>query len=226
MDGVGPVAADWAERFARVRVLIVGDAMLDRYVRGSVDRISPEAPVPIFLAREEFDRLGGAANVAANIAALGGAGDLLALVGRAPPGEGGGAAEKNATGAFDAVGGPRGSVAAAMPPRLAAPGKAAATVKELMRRADWAAVRLALRCAGFGFTAHLLPLLDGTIVKTRLLAGQQQILRIDHEASPAPYAATVGAGIADRPALGTVLMFHGNASRVRKDGARNSIEQG
>src|SRR5687768_12068108 len=64
------------------RVVIVGDAMLDVYLRGDVDRISPEAPVPVVRVRERRDALGGAANVAANVAALGGVPRLVAAVGR------------------------------------------------------------------------------------------------------------------------------------------------
>ena len=56
---------------ATQRVTIVGDAMLDVYLRGDVDRISPEAPVPVVRVRERKDALGGAANVAQNVAALG-----------------------------------------------------------------------------------------------------------------------------------------------------------
>lgn len=57
--------------FAQVRVLVVGDLMLDRYVLGEVDRISPEAPVPILRHAQRYDRPGGAANVAMNLAGLG-----------------------------------------------------------------------------------------------------------------------------------------------------------
>src|SRR5687768_15707057 len=63
------------------RVVIVGDAMLDVYLRGDVDRISPEAPVPVARVRERRDALGGAANVAQNVAALGGVPRLVAAVG-------------------------------------------------------------------------------------------------------------------------------------------------
>jgi len=63
-------------------VLVVGDVMLDRYWYGDASRISPEAPVPVLLFREEEYRLGGAANVAANCAALGAATRLLSVVGR------------------------------------------------------------------------------------------------------------------------------------------------
>ncbi|MCA1563538.1 MAG: D-glycero-beta-D-manno-heptose-7-phosphate kinase, partial [Acidobacteria bacterium] len=57
--------------FARRAVLILGDVMLDHFVIGRVDRISPEAPVPVVAFEHEEFRLGGAANVAANVRALG-----------------------------------------------------------------------------------------------------------------------------------------------------------
>ncbi len=59
-----------AEAISRSRVLVVGDVMLDRYWFGEVERISPEAPVPVVRVARREDRLGGAANVARNIAAL------------------------------------------------------------------------------------------------------------------------------------------------------------
>ncbi|HEY5933590.1 MAG TPA: D-glycero-beta-D-manno-heptose-7-phosphate kinase [Kofleriaceae bacterium] len=63
------------------RVLVVGDVMLDEYLRGEVVRISPEAPVPILEVRAHDWRLGGAANAAANIQALGGTTSLVGVVG-------------------------------------------------------------------------------------------------------------------------------------------------
>ena len=63
------------------RVLVVGDVMLDEYLRGEVSRISPEAPVPILEVRAHDWRLGGAANAAANIQALGGTTSLVGVVG-------------------------------------------------------------------------------------------------------------------------------------------------
>jgi D-beta-D-heptose 7-phosphate kinase/D-beta-D-heptose 1-phosphate adenosyltransferase len=63
------------------RVAIVGDAMLDVYLRGDVDRISPEAPVPVVRVRERKHALGGAANVAQNVAAAGASCALIAAVG-------------------------------------------------------------------------------------------------------------------------------------------------
>ena len=63
------------------RVLVVGDVMLDRYWFGDVNRISPEAPVPVAKINKTDHRAGGAANVARNIAALGGQAALLSVVG-------------------------------------------------------------------------------------------------------------------------------------------------
>lgn len=63
------------------RILVLGDVMLDRYWFGEVDRISPEAPVPVVRVARREDRLGGAANVARNIAALGAGVSLLGIVG-------------------------------------------------------------------------------------------------------------------------------------------------
>jgi D-beta-D-heptose 7-phosphate kinase/D-beta-D-heptose 1-phosphate adenosyltransferase len=69
------------DRLAGRSVLIVGDLMLDHFVIGRVDRISPEAPVPVVRFEHEEFRLGGAANVAHNVAALGGRAVLVGLVG-------------------------------------------------------------------------------------------------------------------------------------------------
>jgi D-glycero-beta-D-manno-heptose-7-phosphate kinase len=69
------------EQIAGRRLLVVGDAMLDRYWLGAVDRISPEAPVPVVRVQREDERLGGAANVALNVRRLGAAPSLLAVVG-------------------------------------------------------------------------------------------------------------------------------------------------
>ncbi len=69
-------------RFARRRILVVGDLMLDRYVVGTVTRISPEAPVPVVQVRSERNMPGGAANVARNLRALGARALLHGIVGR------------------------------------------------------------------------------------------------------------------------------------------------
>ena len=62
---------------AHARVLVVGDVMLDRYWLGSVDRISPEAPVPVVHVSSTDDRPGGAANVARNVVSVGARASLL-----------------------------------------------------------------------------------------------------------------------------------------------------
>lgn len=67
--------------FRQCQVLVVGDVMLDRYWFGDVDRISPEAPVPVVRVQESDERLGGAANVARNIASLGAQTLLMGVVG-------------------------------------------------------------------------------------------------------------------------------------------------
>jgi D-beta-D-heptose 7-phosphate kinase/D-beta-D-heptose 1-phosphate adenosyltransferase len=75
-------AADLPARLAGRTVLIVGDVMLDHFVIGRVDRISPEAPVPVVCFEHEEYRLGGAANVAHNAAALGGRVEVVGIVGK------------------------------------------------------------------------------------------------------------------------------------------------
>jgi D-beta-D-heptose 7-phosphate kinase/D-beta-D-heptose 1-phosphate adenosyltransferase len=57
--------------FSQLKVLVIGDLMLDRYILGEVDRISPEAPVPVLRHAQRYERAGGAANVAMNLAGLG-----------------------------------------------------------------------------------------------------------------------------------------------------------
>jgi len=74
------------ERLAKASVLVVGDAMLDRYWHGAVDRISPEAPVPVVKVSREEERIGAAANVAYNIATLGARAAFLGVVGDDEPG--------------------------------------------------------------------------------------------------------------------------------------------
>jgi D-beta-D-heptose 7-phosphate kinase/D-beta-D-heptose 1-phosphate adenosyltransferase len=75
-------ARDLVRRMRRLHVLVVGDVMLDRFLVGTVSRISPEAPVPVVRFRHEYSRLGGAANVAANLIALGGRVSLAGVIGR------------------------------------------------------------------------------------------------------------------------------------------------
>ena len=68
-------------RFEGARLLVMGDVILDRYVWGSVGRISPEAPVPVVQVTRESTMLGGAGNVARNLAALGAHVEFVSLIG-------------------------------------------------------------------------------------------------------------------------------------------------
>jgi D-beta-D-heptose 7-phosphate kinase/D-beta-D-heptose 1-phosphate adenosyltransferase len=74
--------AEICSRFAGKRILVYGDVILDRYIFGQVERISPEAPVPVVTVEFEESRLGGAGNVAANIDRLGAGSLLLGVAGR------------------------------------------------------------------------------------------------------------------------------------------------
>ena len=114
---------------AGVRVACVGDVMLDRYVSGEVERISPEAPVPVLRMRTETEMLGAAGNVARNVAALGGRPVLAGVRGQ---------------------------------------GEHAATLDRLIERDG---VENATVSDGERLTT----------VKTRFVAGQQQLLRLDEE---------------------------------------------
>ena len=71
-----------ASSFSGAEILVVGDAMLDRFLVGRVTRISPEAPVPVVIFDHETLRIGGAANVAHNVKALGGGATLIAVTGQ------------------------------------------------------------------------------------------------------------------------------------------------
>jgi len=134
------------EQLRGCRVLVIGDVMLDEYLNGDVSRISPEAPVPVLEVRSHDYRLGGAANAAANIQALGGTTTLVGLVG-----------------------------------------------------SDEAAGVLRERLAHLGITDALVTdPVRPTSKKTRLVAQQQQIVRIDHEkrhAVAGEIATTLMAGI-------------------------------
>ena len=74
-------ALELIDRFASRRITVFGDVMLDRFMIGRVARISPEAPVPVVVFDHEETRLGGAANVAHNLRALGGAVELIGVIG-------------------------------------------------------------------------------------------------------------------------------------------------
>jgi rfaE bifunctional protein kinase chain/domain len=70
------------EQFSAATILVIGDVMLDRFLVGRVSRISPEAPVPVLVFDHEMERIGGAANVAHNVHALGGRVELVGVTGR------------------------------------------------------------------------------------------------------------------------------------------------
>ncbi len=116
--------------FSNARIAVIGDLMLDRYMFGSVSRISPEAPVPILDIHDEEYRLGGAANVANNILTLGATPILMGVVGD------------------DAKG---------------------ARTKKILSE------------LGFSISGIVIDPERPTTVKTRVVAGSQQMLRIDHE---------------------------------------------
>ena len=73
------------EALGGARVLCLGDLMLDRFVHGEVDRISPEAPIPVLRVTGETAMLGGAGNMVRNLVALGGRVRFIAVVGAEPP---------------------------------------------------------------------------------------------------------------------------------------------
>lgn len=118
------------ERIRKLRVLVVGDLILDRYIWGNIDRVSPEAPVGILHVRSENETLGGACNVAANLAHLGVRAKLVGVVGNDPEGK---------------------------------------------------KIRSLLKTAGIPATGVLTDPNRPTTKKTRLIAQNQQLLRIDRE---------------------------------------------
>jgi rfaE bifunctional protein kinase chain/domain len=75
------------KKMASTKIVVLGDAMLDVYLLGDVDRVSPEAPVPVVTVRNRRHALGGAANVAANVAAIGADCRLVAVIGDDPRGD-------------------------------------------------------------------------------------------------------------------------------------------
>jgi len=125
-------AAQLLKKFARRRVLVVGDLMLDRYVYGSVTRISPEAPVPVVKVVRETSMPGGASNVAGNIRALGGQAAVAGMIGK------------------DAAG---------------------------------VELRWLLTHAGVDVECAMMFAGAGTIVKERIIAERQQVVRVDFESS-------------------------------------------
>ena len=75
------------EKFGSSRVLVIGDVMIDAYLSGKVDRISPEAPVPVVALKKRINMLGGAANVALNVKALGAEAILCSVIGNDKQGD-------------------------------------------------------------------------------------------------------------------------------------------
>lgn len=69
------------EKFSQIKALVIGDAMVDSYLWGTVDRISPEAPIPIIVVNKQESRLGGAANVSLNLQVLGATPILVSMIG-------------------------------------------------------------------------------------------------------------------------------------------------
>lgn len=121
--------SSYIDKFSSVRVLVIGDIMLDKFEYGKVERISPEAPVPIFKFSHEKKMLGGAGNVVANLVTLGCKTTFIGIVGKDDNG---------------------------------------VTVANLLRKV--------------GAHSHLLKLDNyPTIVKTRLIAGNNHLLRADQE---------------------------------------------
>lgn len=123
-------AEELFEAMKTCRVAVVGDLMLDRYIQGTVDRISPEAPVPVVHVRTERSVPGGACNVALNVCALGGQSVVCGVVGKD------------------------------------------AKAEELLGH---------LQVAGVDTSGVLAHEAVTTIVKERVLAGRQQVVRIDYE---------------------------------------------
>ena len=124
-----PLLTSYIDRFSKVRTLVIGDIMLDRFIYGKVERISPEAPVPVFKFHHEKQMLGGAGNVVANLAALGCKVKFIGIIGK-----------------------------------------------------DENGAKLSQKLIETGAHSHLLKLNNyPTIVKTRLIAGNNHLLRADQE---------------------------------------------
>ncbi len=132
---------DLFNKLAQARVLIVGDVMIDRYWHGKVNRISPEAPVPVVELQHTEDRLGGAANVALNIRAMGATPYLFSVIGM----------DTDSTSRTPSARGEGGDFL------------------ELMKKNDLPTIGI------------LQSEERKTTVKTRIMAGTQQMLRVDNE---------------------------------------------
>ncbi len=123
-------------KFSPLRVVVVGDVMLDEYITGSAHRLSPEAPVPVVAVEKETYVAGGSANVALNIVSLGAKAELCGWIGRDIAGE------------------------------------------KLQKK---------LSLSGVAFDPRFARAESATILKTRVVAGHQQLCRLDREGPPAIY---------------------------------------
>jgi len=141
----GPRLKRLLPRFRKLRIGVLGDLMLDRYVWGTANRLSPEAPVPVVDYDSQQDRPGGAANVAVNIAALGAKLEVFGVVG----------VEK---------------------PSLRVKGERKSVADEAGR-----VLQAFLRNIGIDEHAIVADQERITTLKTRIIAKNQQIVRIDHE---------------------------------------------
>ncbi len=140
-EGDKPIVFDRVtSRFSGVKILVVGDIMMDRFIWGKVSRISPEAPVPVVLVEKETFLLGGAANVVNNIHALNGKVSLCGVIGKDETGQ-----------------------------RI---------LKELRQK-------------GVDVRGILMEEGRQTTTKTRIVAHQQQVVRIDRESTDSLKASTV-----------------------------------
>ncbi len=128
------------KRFSKVRILVVGDVMLDRFIWGGVSRISPEAPVPVVVVEKETFLLGGAANVVNNIQSLGGGVALCGVIGNDEMGQ------------------------------------------KIIRSLD----EIGVERSGLTIEPE-----RQTTVKTRIIAHQQQLVRIDRETTQPPKPSTL-----------------------------------
>jgi D-glycero-beta-D-manno-heptose-7-phosphate kinase len=155
------------ETIRNVRILVVGDLMLDHYIWGDVHRISPEAPVPVVHATKDTHVAGGAANVALNLASLGARASVIGMMGDDAHGD-----------------------------RL----------------------RSILHAANIDTSASFRASSIPTIVKTRVIARNQQLCRIDREAMRADYAIDAGgdamATVAEAVAQADAVIFSDYAKGV------------
>lgn len=158
-------------RLGEARVTVVGDVMLDRYIYGAVDRVSPEAPIPVLRVEREQAMLGGAGNVVRNLAALGVRTRCIAVIGQ------------------DAAGTEIGRLIAALE------GVEAGLVVEQDRR---------------------------TTIKTRFIAGSQQLLRADREAAPAVSPLSEAQLVARAGAIDGVLVLSDYGKGVLGDAMMNA----